>query len=348
MSQKKEKSVRIFFAEITKGYTPKVTIDAIAECMERVVMQIKKGGMFIAVSDKDTPKNSRIMIDVKWPRDDFGKYDLRGNSMKISFNVKQLQTHLKSVKKKDSLTFEIFKKGQTPIEKMKIIIKPTKIQEGSTPRSEVFFINIKFVDDIIPKSPETFTTIDGEVRKIYGHPMSIPSTDFQKIKKLLNTAKNNFSLIIQKNNYLSFRVGKDGILESELNFGELLDDPESDSVDIITSDQSKESSSTEDNSIDITNKSESKKVTNNLIFESEESNCETSDEFSDFPFVYKKHFNKPLFGPLVKLPGMCSQIGFYAPSIPQYPLKINSKCFGLGEISIYIKDTEELNYTDEK
>lgn len=55
--------------------------------------------------------------------------------------------------------------------------------------------------------------------------------------------------------------------------------------------------------------------------------------------IYEESFNVSLFSPLVKLPCVADMVGFYAPLIEKFPLKIKMAS-GLGSISIFIKHDE--------
>jgi hypothetical protein len=65
---------------------------------------------------------------------------------------------------------------------------------------------------------------------------------------------------------------------------------------------------------------------------------------------YKAQFYANILNLLVKLPGLCSQMQIYAPTIPQFPLKIAMNAtqgnFSLGKITVYIKDLQQIAYEE--
>lgn len=73
-------------------------------------------------------------------------------------------------------------------------------------------------------------------------------------------------------------------------------------------------------------------------FSDEESEKEQSSE------MYEAEFHMSIFSLLMKLPGLCKLMNFYAPRIPRYPLKIQMNAENLGKITIYIKDALQIAY----
>ena len=71
---------------------------------------------------------------------------------------------------------------------------------------------------------------------------------------------------------------------------------------------------------------------------------------SDDSSIYEKAFAKNLLAPLVKLPGLCTHMEFYAPLIDTYPLKVTvSVTTGLCcDVTVYIKDNDQINQTATK
>ena len=63
--------------------------------------------------------------------------------------------------------------------------------------------------------------------------------------------------------------------------------------------------------------------------------------------VYEAEFNSSLFNHLVKLPGLCNQMQFYAPTEDLFPLRIRMEAGLLGTVEVYIKDVKTLEYDEE-
>ena len=163
--------------------------------------------------------------------------------------------------------------------------------------------------------------------------MVIGATDFQKIKKMATVGK-EIVVKIQKDSYLSFYSNAD-IFSSELEFGEILSEDETESED-----ESEDEYHVSDNEELIGDDEE---------YESEEettSDVEVPTPKDDEPSWYEATFYTSMFSLLVKLPGLCSQMQFYAPRFG-YPLKIKMDAGTgnsiLGVIQVYIKDINMIN-----
>jgi len=66
-----------------------------------------------------------------------------------------------------------------------------------------------------------------------------------------------------------------------------------------------------------------------------------ADEFENM--IYEAKFGVQSFTLLTKLPGMCSHMQFYIPTVPHYPLKVSMDGIGLGPFNIYIKNAEQID-----
>lgn len=312
-----------FYAKISKGYIPKVAFDAMATNLQHIPIKLSKAGMFIRVVDREEVVSARSMWDISWERKKFAEYKC-AKTITISVNVKHMQKMLKNVKKKDCLTFFI---SDSDPNKLAILIQPSGVQNvGTAARAETVFLSINQVDVIVPDLPNIYINKSGEEENVYGNPMVIDSVNFQKIKKMTSVCKTTINVTIQKNNYISFCVGDDNVMGSHLEFGELTHTPEEECETDDDSEESNEVSEEETN---------------------EASEEEQSSSEKEYPFVYEKDFDVSLFAPLVKLPGLCNQMEFYAPKIDNFPLKVNmTSSSGLGDVTIYLKDREYIELVE--
>jgi hypothetical protein len=72
---------------------------------------------------------------------------------------------------------------------------------------------------------------------------------------------------------------------------------------------------------------------------------EEEDEESDDDEIegwYEAEFHMRTFSALMKLPGLCTQMQFYAPKIERYPLKVRVQAGTMGPITVYIKDRKQV------
>jgi len=324
----------VFYAKITKGYVPKVAFDAMATNLQHIPIKLSKRGMFIRLADRDEVVSARSMWNISWERKKFSEYKCT-KTKTISINVKHMQKMLKNVKKKDCLTFYITK---TEPNKLYLLIQPSVAQnKGISARAETVFLSIKQVNVVVPDLPDTYVNENGEKENAYGNPMVIESANFQKIKKMTSVCKTTIKVKIQKNNYISFCVGDDSVMGSHLEFGELTYAPEED----YQSEETEESGEEEGSAVE----SESEQQESS---EQEEEDEEESGE-KEYPYIYEKDFDVSLFTPLVKLPGLCTYMEFYAPKVVNFPLKVNmASTSGLGDVTIYLKDREYIEMVEEQ
>ena len=283
-------------------------------------------------------------------------------------NLKHLQGLLKNVKKKDSISIFIDENRKG---KFFIMIRPEGAKQGT--RFETNSIVYKEEPDYKLDSPP-----DGG----YKYPMVIDAVDFQKTKRLTTMGK-IINVTMQRNNYLSFRCDTAVVYDSELGFGELLttleDSDDENSTPTQNSDTSRhtpakrcycDATSPEDCWC-VCKKSNSPKGKGCGEYLSDCScECEECGEYlsectcassvahdgydqigtstDDLPGIFKAQYYSNILTKLVKLPGLCTQMQFYAPTIPQYPLliEVNAGQGGaiLGTIRIFIKDVKQIEY----
>lgn len=333
---------KIFYADAAKGYTIKVLIDVLAGSLSRTSIRLKNKGIFI----KDADAKKHMLFYISLLREKFRSFRCT-KEMMFSLNLKHLQKMVRNVKKKDSMILFIEKSKP---DKLGISIRPEGGATRRSSRTETMYITIqKDSNDIVEdfRLPEIHETDEGKEIKVYGHPMVIEAPDFQKIKKFSSIGK-EVMVKIQRSNYISFYCDSGEIYSDELSFGEIhdtlnseseTDDSEYDSESESDSSES-ESDSEEETSRDEEDEDEEEED------ESEEDDEYTNDESEDIPGLYQAEFFMSTFSLLVKLPGLCSQMEFYAPRVECYPLKIGMNAGFLGDIKIFIKDIHQIAFEE--
>nr|QBK86650.1 MAG: proliferating cell nuclear antigen [Marseillevirus LCMAC102] len=213
---------KVFYAEASKGYTFKVMIDSLAVAMPRTSFRIEKKGFYHRATDQ----SSHILFDVNFARENFRPYVCH-EEIVFSLNLKHLQKMVRNVKKKDSIILFINTKDP---DKLGLAIRPSGSTSGHNSRLETVFITITRNNqpERLLALPETFTNENGDDVKVYGHAMVIDATDFQKIKKMTTVGK-TVSVEMQKGNYISFYSDNGQLYSSKLEFGEIQENPESES-----------------------------------------------------------------------------------------------------------------------
>ena len=257
---------------------------------------------------RDCDKNRSILFNVELHREKFIKYKCE-HDIFFSANVKHIQRLIRNLKKKDSLILGIRKR--TP-EILCIVICPARKTENTNYRSETADIRIQ-----LEANP---SLVDIPNSQVYKFPYVIDASEFQKVKRISSVAK-LIKVVIQGDSYLGFICDKE-IYSTALHFG----DPPS--LDEAAEDDTGVSSEEDTDS----------------------ENDSQEDEFkiaTSSKHIYKAEFNSSLFNHLVKLPGLCTQMQFYAPTEDLFPLRIRMEAGLLGNVDVYIKDIETLEYDEE-
>lgn len=343
---------KIFYGEASKGFILKVSIDTLCGPLQRGIFVIDKDGIRL----RQTDLGNTVLYDLNFPRKHFRGYKCV-RPITISVNLKHMQNLLRNVKKKDSLALFIDPKEG---EKFFITIRP----EGARK-------NTRFETNSVVYQEEKDYKMDDLPDGGYGFPMVIEAADFQKIKRLTSIGK-IISVMIQKDNYLSFKCDAGVVFDSELGFGELktLEDVE-DEPEAKTSKTTKKKNSKKKLC------KTCKESVENCYCECEKCGeylcdcwceCEECGEYlcdcecpkendgydemddEEIPDLFTAQYYSHILTKLVKLPGLCTQMQFYAPTIPCFPLRIEVNAgqggFTLGIIQVFIKDVAQIAYEE--
>jgi hypothetical protein len=326
----------LFYAEIAKGYILKVIVECLNASLKRGYFSITEKGITLRQSDQD----STILFDIDLPRKNFKPYKCFENCT-ISVNLKHMQGMLKNVKKKDSIA--IYRERENP---GKLTIEIRQEEGKRNGRIETNSVVCQIENDY-----ETVPLPEGG----YKYPMVIEATDFQKIKRL-TTAGKIIDVEMQRDNYLLFKCDAGVVLDSKLGFGNLVKNFEDDE------DKSKRcrcDANPEDCECicDKTNltcpKPNVKKGCGEYLQDCE-CICKECEEYieecscgkDEYPEHFKRQYYSTTISKLVKIPGLCAQMQFYAPDIEGYPLRIEANAgqgsIMLGTLQVYIKDTKQI------
>ena len=252
-------------------------------------------------------RNEVIFFNICLLREKFMKYKC-AEPRSISLNFKHLQALMKNVKKKDTVV--LFIDDTKKPGNLGISIKQDRAQKNET--NYIVFQDESVIEELTPPGSEHYT-----------YPMVIDGTDFQKVKKLSTINNRELEVRIQQSNYIQFSA--DAVVRSsEVSFGKLTMD-----LEVEGTDEGTDGTSDDDNEI------------------SESSDGTSSDgSEKEYPNVYDGLFSSQTFNSLIKLPGLCTQMQFYAPNMSGMPLKIKVNAGQLGEIEIYIKDLAQIAYEE--
>lgn len=304
----------LFHAEISKGYMIKIIIDTLcAGEIARGIFLLAKDGIKFCQSDQ----GNSILYNIVIPSTNIPRYKCL-KEMCISVNLKHMQNVFKTVKKKDSLIMYI---NNDDTKKLYIKIKSAK--DGN-----------KFETTGIAYQNENDYNLTTVPDYQYGDPMIIDcASEFQKIKSLTSIGK-KIKIDIQKNNYISFGSDIGSVMDKILEFGSLIEEG------------------------GVCRQCEE-------LFEECWCECEECGEYMSDCWCeceecgeyrteciclnrYSGEYYSNVLSKLLKLPGLCSQMSFYAPKVEHAPLMIEVNAsqggYALGKINIYIKDVDQVNY----
>jgi hypothetical protein len=360
-------SSKLFYAEVATGYIIKVTIDTLNQGnLQRGYFTFTQDGMTLRQPDR--PVDPSMLYDIVYPQKYFKNYECAPDGEKtISMNLKHMQHQLKGVKKKDSII--MYRERDNP-EKFVIIIKSGGVKESA--RIET--------NGIACREEKNYNPINLPEGG-YNYPMVIGATDFQKIKRLTTIGK-TINIVIQRKNYLSFKCDSGAVYDSSLEFGELayaIAASKSSGKKVDKPKKGKKSPPPI-----LTRKClRCKNVLDECWCQCETCGeykspdgcwcqCETCGDYQppdgckcnatpkssgavtsqttseEAPDIFSASYYSNMLTRLIKLPGLCSQMQFYAPTIKGFPLKIevtaSQSNYTLGTIQVFIKDIDQINY----
>lgn len=315
----------IFYAEVVKGYIIKTVIDVLVGSFNRTCFSVTQDG----ISLRECDKNRSILFNIELFREKFKKYKC-DESIYFSANVKHMQRLIRNLKKKDSLVLGIRKEAP---DMLCIMICPARKPDNTNYRMETADIRIQI--ETHPNSVELPSS------SLYKYPYVIDAAEFQKVKRIATVAK-TIRVVIRGDNYLGFLCDKE-IYSTALHFGDPRGEtfqhaPVSEGRPAASSNPEAQNDLGEDPEDDETDDAEEDS-------ESERSDTSSLTENHEDTF-YSADFHSALFNHLVKLPGLCSQMQFYAPTEPLWPLRIRMEAGLLGNVEVYVKDMRTLEYDE--
>jgi len=193
------------YIDITKGYAIKTILDILANSLSRSTLNINKEGMILQDHDISKTMLYRLFID----RNKIISPYKSAADISISFNFKHVQKQIKSVQRKNSITFIITKDNPNYL-----ILKINSKSNGDSDYSESEIVSTVIQYETLPDLTPVFSKED------FHFPIVIPSIKFQKVKKLLSGK--TITVTIQESNYLEFSYDMGGkICESKIIIGKL-------------------------------------------------------------------------------------------------------------------------------
>lgn len=194
----------IFYAFTPDGYIIKVLVEVLQNCLTAEAhFNFEKTGVSLCMTDE----HNKILVMLDIPIANFDSPYICKKNSSLAVDLKQFHKLLKNVKKKDSLALFLI---PSRVNNLGIKIIPN-VGQNNSQMIEKNFIGIKTITKQITKIP-----------KGYRIPIVIPSSVYQKMCKKIATvsgSKNNTSIVVQKNNFISFNCYAEGLSAVEIEYG---------------------------------------------------------------------------------------------------------------------------------
>lgn len=190
----------IFKAKTTDAYHFKILIELLTNNIKVAHFEIDQEGIKLCMMDT----HRKILVDLNLLAENFNVFKLVGKKMYLGINLAHLHRLVRSIKKKDSLQLFIDDKNLT---KLGIRFIPKENNRITTS-----YVTIQMVQEIAIGIPTG-----------YVKPIIISSSDFSKMNKDLSSIGNMIN-VSSRNFRIKFSCETGGILERNVDFGEIDDD----------------------------------------------------------------------------------------------------------------------------
>ena len=189
----------IYSVSTNEAHRLKVLIEMFCHTIKLGCFELNDDGIFMRTTDNE----NRLLIDLGLKRENFKKYKCT-KTLYIGVNVIHLYKMLKSIKKKDAIT--MFIDDDRPND---LAIRVEQFDRINKTTSYIKIQNVQNIEVGIPTG--------------YGHPIIIPSNNFQKLVKGLNNIYEQVD-ITSAHGWIRFLCDAGEVYSREVEFGEIEDD----------------------------------------------------------------------------------------------------------------------------
>lgn len=197
----------IFQCKTADAYHIKILIELLASNLKVGHLELDENGIKLCMMDA----HRRILIDLYLLAENFTSYKYTNTKMYLGINLNHFHKMLKNIKKKDSLQLII---DDAIPNKLAIRVIPKENNRITTSS-----ITIQTVQELAIDIPTG-----------YGKPVIIASNEFSKMLKELSNIGTTTN-VVSKNFHITFKCETGGILERVVEFGEIDDSIDTDSVE---------------------------------------------------------------------------------------------------------------------
>ena len=190
-------STIIFKCKTGEAYSIKVLAELLTNNLKTGCFQVDDSGITLRMFDH----HRNTLVDLDLLSENFCIFKFKSKKLNLGLNLNHFHKMLKSIKKKDSLQLFIDKNNIN-----ELCIKTIPKENTRITTSGIKIQNIQNLDIDIPS--------------VYGKPIIVPSTEFQKMCKDLSSIGSTNIKVISKNCNIQFIADADGILKRKVVFGE--------------------------------------------------------------------------------------------------------------------------------
>lgn len=186
-----------FRCKTQDAYVLKVLCELLQNNLRKACFELSESGIKLCMSDH----YHQILIHLDLQSDNFSVYKFKEDKKYIGINLVHLHKMLKTIKKKDSL--ELFIDDEHP-EDLGIRVFP-KENNSRVTTSKVKIQSMQYIDTEFPRG--------------YGKPVIVPSSEYQKMTKELNTIGSTIT-IYSKGFFIKFLSDPSNTYSKDVKFGE--------------------------------------------------------------------------------------------------------------------------------
>ena len=190
----------IFKCSTNEAYAIKVLSELLSNNIKSGFFMVNNKGIFLKMFDN----NMRTLVNLQLKSENFTYYKYKEKVNKqiyLGLNLNHFHKILKSVKKKDKLHLYI------------LVDKPNQLYIRTIPKE-----NTRVTTSVI--KIQTVQNLDVELPKGYKRHVIVPSSEFQKMCKDLNSIGSAKIEVYSKDFEIDFSADSDGILTRKVTFGE--------------------------------------------------------------------------------------------------------------------------------
>lgn len=197
-----------FYCKTTEGYIIKTMAELLQNNIKTGCFLLSKNGIVFRMTDS----NKKILIDLELSADNFVQFKFKhANPISIGLNFTHFYRMVKSIKKKDSVVLFIEDERSNELG-IKVIPKEKS-------RITTSFVKI-----------QNLQSLDIELPEGYDSAVIVPSNEYIKMIKDLNSMGGNSITIVSNGNTIKFACNSNGVYSRDIVFG----DDDEDEKSIVT------------------------------------------------------------------------------------------------------------------